>query len=138
MGQAKVKIPDLNMDGTPSSTTYLRGDGTWATITAPYKVYTALLTQTGTNAPVATVLENTLGGTIVWTYNTTGQYVGTLSNAFPVNKTFAVIQNNANQSGGYTNEFSFGRFTDSTLFLNTQRSDSTSTGVNNLLYYTSV
>lgn len=29
----------------------------------PYKVYTALLTQTGTDAPVATVLENTLGGT---------------------------------------------------------------------------
>ena len=35
----------------------------------PYKVYTALLTQTGTNAPVATVLENTLGGTPVWSYD---------------------------------------------------------------------
>ena len=29
--------------------------------TRPYKVYTALLSQSGTNAPVATVLENTLG-----------------------------------------------------------------------------
>jgi hypothetical protein len=28
-----------------------------------YTVYTALLTQTGTNAPVATVLQNTTGGT---------------------------------------------------------------------------
>lgn len=27
----------------------------------PYKVYTALLNQTGTDAPVATVLENTIG-----------------------------------------------------------------------------
>ena len=27
----------------------------------PYKVYTALLTQSGTDAPVATVLENTIG-----------------------------------------------------------------------------
>ena len=27
----------------------------------PYKVYTALLTQSSTDAPVATVLENTLG-----------------------------------------------------------------------------
>ena len=31
------------------------------TIPVPYKVYTALLTQTGTTDPVATVLENTLG-----------------------------------------------------------------------------
>ena len=28
----------------------------------PYKVYIALLNQSGTNAPVAIVLENTLGG----------------------------------------------------------------------------
>ncbi len=28
--------------------------------TRPYKVYTALLNQSGTNAPTATVLENTL------------------------------------------------------------------------------
>jgi len=38
-----------------------------------YKVYTALLTQSGTTAPVATVLENTIGD-IVWTYEGTGQY----------------------------------------------------------------
>jgi hypothetical protein len=31
-----------------------------------YRNYTALLTQTGTDAPVATVLENTLGFDIVW------------------------------------------------------------------------
>ena len=29
------------------------------------KVYRALLTQTNTDAPVATVLENTMGGTVV-------------------------------------------------------------------------
>ena len=40
----------------------------------PYKVYTALLTQTGTNAPVATVLENTLGGDITFTYNSDGNF----------------------------------------------------------------
>ncbi len=54
----------------------------------PYRVYTALLTQTGTNAPVATVLENTIGN-IVWTRNTVGQYMGTLAGAFPVNKTIS-------------------------------------------------
>lgn len=44
----------------------------------PYKVYTALLSQTGTNAPtVATPLENTTGGTITFAYNVPGDYVGT-------------------------------------------------------------
>ena len=33
-----------------------------------YKVYSALITQTGTNAPVATILENTIGS-IVWRYS---------------------------------------------------------------------
>lgn len=51
------------------------------------KVYDARLTQTGTNAPTATVLENTLGGTLVWTRNLAGSYIGTLAGAFTVNKT---------------------------------------------------
>ena len=60
----------------------------------PYKVYTALLSQTGTNAPVAIVLENTLGGTVVWSYNIAGEYIGTLTGAFLNNKTFLTIKNN--------------------------------------------
>lgn len=51
------------------------------------RVYRALLTQTGTDAPVATVLENTLGGTVVWTRSGAGDYQGTLSGAFTANKT---------------------------------------------------
>ena len=31
-----------------------------------YKVYTALLTQAGAAAPVATILQNTTGGTFTW------------------------------------------------------------------------
>ena len=42
-----------------------------------YKVYTALLTQTGTDAPVATVLENTLGYDIVWSRLNAGGYTAT-------------------------------------------------------------
>lgn len=57
--------------------------------TRPYKVYTALLTQTGTSAPVATVLENTLGGTLVWTRASTGVYEGTLAGVFVVNKSIS-------------------------------------------------
>jgi hypothetical protein len=53
----------------------------------PYKVYYAVLTQSGTSAPVATVLENTLGGTIVWSYVSIGIYDGTLTGAFNSAKT---------------------------------------------------
>jgi hypothetical protein len=53
-----------------------------------YKQYVALLTQSGTNAPVATVLANTLGGTVVWSYDASGQYHCTLSGAFVTNKTW--------------------------------------------------
>ena len=66
----------------------------------PYKVYTALLTQSGTNAPVATVLENTLGGEIIWSRNSVGIYTATLLGAFIDNKT--TIQIIANTGKGYT------------------------------------
>lgn len=55
------------------------------------KVYRALLTQTGTDAPVATVLENSLGGAIVWSYDSVGTYFGTLVGAFPGGKVFSII-----------------------------------------------
>lgn len=66
-------------------TLFNSGNGSGA---RPYKVYTALLTQAGTNAPVATVLENTLGGTVVWSYDGVGQYRATLASAFTQNKTW--------------------------------------------------
>jgi len=53
----------------------------------PYKVYTALLTQSGTNAPVATVLENTLGAVPVWSRTAAGTYGVTLTNGFTITKT---------------------------------------------------
>ena len=39
-----------------------------------YKVYTAILNQSGTSAPVATVLENTLGFIPTWSRLNTGAY----------------------------------------------------------------
>lgn len=47
--------------------------GAQAWVAAP-KVYRALLTQSGTDAPTAVVLENTLGDTLVWTYEESGSY----------------------------------------------------------------
>lgn len=58
----------------------------------PYRVYTALLTQSGENAPVATVLENTIGD-IVFTYDSDGQYYGELIDGFVEGKTFILVSN---------------------------------------------
>lgn len=68
---------------------------------ASYSVYTALLSQSGTNDPVATVLQNTLGGTVVWSRNTTGDFSATLGGAFTTNKTTVLSSINYDQSAGY-------------------------------------
>ncbi len=52
----------------------------------PYKKYIALLSQSGTSAPTAIILENTLG-TIIWGRTSAGIYTATLTNAFSANKT---------------------------------------------------
>jgi hypothetical protein len=56
-----------------------------------YKRYVAFLTQDGTSAPTAIVLENTLGGTVVWTRGGTGLYSGTLAGAFTLQKTTVFV-----------------------------------------------
>jgi hypothetical protein len=48
----------------------------------PYKVYSALLNQKSTIAPSATVLENTLGGDVTWTYSTIGVYIASFVDGF--------------------------------------------------------
>jgi hypothetical protein len=63
-----------------------------------YLVYTALLTQSGTDAPVATVLENTLGGAVALNYDGVGGYY--LSSAlFAENKTAAFATPNGAFNG---------------------------------------
>ena len=66
----------------------LKADGG---VTVGYKVYTALLSQTGTNAPTAIVLENTLG-TISFSYNGVGDYAINSSALFTADKTVLFIQ----------------------------------------------
>ncbi len=55
--------------------------------TLPYKVYVALVSQTGTSAPTITVLQNTLSGTPVWSRYSAGIYRATLTGEFTVGKT---------------------------------------------------
>jgi hypothetical protein len=73
-----------------------------------YRSYTALLSQTGTDAPVATVLENTLGGAVVWSYDGVGDYYGTLTGAFPDSNKLFIIYGSPSSQGtfiqsGYNN-----------------------------------
>jgi hypothetical protein len=59
-----------------------------------YKVYSALLTQSGTSAPTAIVLENTFEGEIVWTRGfISGIYTATLVGAFTLGKTIIKTNN---------------------------------------------
>ena len=76
-----------------SETQWLAIESIVAVATAPYKVYTALLSQTGIDAPVATVLENTLDEDITYQYNGAGNYsILTPNNTFTANKTYSVLQ----------------------------------------------
>lgn len=59
--------------------------------TSIYQRYVALLSQSGTNAPTAIVLENTLGGTITFAYVTVGIYTATLTGAFTASKTAILV-----------------------------------------------
>lgn len=61
-------------------------------------VYRAIISQSGTDEPVATVLQNTIGN-IVWSRVNQGEYRATLANAFTSGKT-AVIINASSGSGG--------------------------------------
>jgi len=66
-----------------------------------YLVYTALLSQSGTNAPVATILENTLIGTPTWNYLNPASYSATLTGGFTVGKTMILPSNTTFATGDY-------------------------------------
>ena len=67
----------------------------------PYKVYTALLTQLGTNAPIATVLENTLGD-IAFLYSGLGQFQIVSDNLFTISKTCIFTSSSINIGEPYS------------------------------------
>ena len=109
-------IPQPSYDSTfvlsaPSRSVLAQGQANW-TPARSYRVYTALLTQSGTDAPVATVLENTLGFTVYWFREGTGWYtmrcdnnIGTCE-GFPFGKTWGVAggvsDDNVENEGGWT------------------------------------
>jgi len=70
----------------------------------PYKVFTALVSQADTGAPTMTILENTLSGTPVFSYDDVGEYELTLADEFVNNKTaiFTSVLINDNLFRTYT------------------------------------
>jgi hypothetical protein len=76
-----------------------------------YKSYVALLSQTGTSAPIAIVLENSIGD-IVWTRNSAGIYSGTLLGSFIQDKTWCMITVPTND---YSGSIALGRHDDNTV-----------------------
>jgi hypothetical protein len=65
------------------------GNATWNQ-RLPYKVYTALLSQSGTASPTAVVLENTFGITATFSYSSTGYYELYMTSQFTSGKTFII------------------------------------------------
>lgn len=55
------------------------------------KKYVATLIQTGTFAPVATILKNNLSAAIVWTRQSEGIFIGTLTGAFAARATIDMM-----------------------------------------------
>lgn len=93
-----------------------------------YKIYRAILTQIGTNAPTATILENTIGN-IVWSRTNTGIYEATLNGAFLADKTYYPTFGTSNAF----NRIYIHRVNDNSIRISCL-SDDTLTGLDNEIY----
>lgn len=60
--------------------------------------YIAIVNQTGTNAPVVTILKNTLGSNLIWARVSAGNYTGTLE-TLDLNTEFTLL-NTTTITGG--------------------------------------
>jgi hypothetical protein len=66
-----------------------------------YKSYSALFTQSGTNAPVVTIISNTLGLNLTWARSSAGNYFGgDIASQCPDGKT-VFITSNASNGGAF-------------------------------------
>lgn len=96
----KADISSPTFTGDPKAPTPTAGDNDTSIATTafvqanarPYKVYTALLSQSGTNAPTAVILENNTGATLSFARVNPGFYTATFSSAIMTVGKTAVIQ----------------------------------------------
>jgi hypothetical protein len=109
----RIAIADFN--GTTYDSKYITG----AQLT-PYKKYVAILNQTGTNAPTAVILENTLSGTPTLSRDSAGNYRITLTGEFTNNKTFVLFGSFISTSGDYISTIN--RADNNYIFIQTRNS----------------
>jgi|TARA_R110000744_G_scaffold24200_1_gene60889 hypothetical protein len=96
-----TSVPAANSDDTATTKNFSISDVS-SLATLGHKVYAAALLQTSTSAPVATVLQNTTGGTFTWTYVSPGKYLIAVSGiTLPANKVAIFMSN-------WTGRFSLG------------------------------
>jgi hypothetical protein len=93
--------------------------------------YIATISQAGTAAPVVTVLENTIGD-IVWTRTSAGNYIGTLTGAFPDQDKLYLYLGNSQQN----NYVAIFRVSADIIGIITY--DFTNTGQDNMLDYNTI
>ena len=85
-GKGVLNITDEELHEVQSETT-INSDSS----STSYLKYVALISQFGTNAPVATVLENTLGVDLTWTRDGSGDYTLTPDSALTLDLNKVVI-----------------------------------------------
>lgn len=64
------------------------------------KQYIVQMTQSGTDAPTVVEIKNTIGN-IIWTRDSAGYFKGTLTGAFPANKTTCQMTQGENWSDAF-------------------------------------
>ena len=97
------------------------------------KRYIAALTQTGTNAPVATVIRNDFDGEIVWSRVDVGVYFATLTGAFE-GQVRVIPPAVATAIEKAFDGYSGGKQDDNSIYLYTTNNVSTGVAADGLLY----
>jgi hypothetical protein len=123
-----VLIVDISEDGNPTKTATVSEiiSATPGGGAGSYDTYTALLTQTGSNPPVATVLNNKLAGTMTWARTGGGAYTITSSaTPFTQDKTIVFLNGGNN---AVTHNVTWNRVSSSVIAITTHNSDDRLTG----------
>ena len=123
-----VLIVDTSEDGNPTKTATVSEiiSATPGGGAGSYDTYTALLTQTGSNPPVATVLNNKLAGTMTWARTGGGDYTITSSaTPFTQDKTIVFLNGGNN---AVTHNVTWNRVSSSVIAITTHNSDDRLTG----------
>lgn len=122
-GSGQIRFNKYGINTFTGTATYALGvDASGNIVETPavkYKVYTAILNQTGTNAPTAIVLDNTLGATISYTRNAAGWYTVTCSSPLFITNKLVVFLSRTAVSPPIDQSFTTNTTSDFYLFTNT-------------------